>query len=154
MKKLFYGIHAFLVIAALSACDGPKNTKTQSSTTKATETSVETPVTSASIDTSKANAHDAEREKKKTQMSTGTASLDNILDHLREKLGLSGAQYTSVKGIITKSFLASGRELEKQYNFEESRVFKQEIIRSSSDEIMNTLDPTQQEKFKKLMSRQ
>lgn len=147
MKKLFYCIQALLFVAILSGCDGPKKSNTQTTNTNVVESAESNPK-----DTISANK-DMVKENKMNEMQTGVQTIDNIVGKLTTKLALSESQIVSLRDILTKGFLTTGRELNKEYSMEESRKFKQEILHSSSDQIMALLDASQKEKFKSFIER-
>ncbi len=153
MKKLFLSIQALLFIAMLSACDGPKDSGTQTTNTEAVEPADLSPEASAPADAAKAVDSVQARESKMQEMVLGSVTIDNLVANFTERLGLSQQQTTSIKEILTKGFLATGRGLDKSYTFEESRTVKKEILHKSDGEITALLNETQKEQFKKFLER-
>ncbi len=152
MKNLIVCIQILLLIVVLPGCDGPKKSNTQNTSTKVEEAAPVSSESAAAMDEARANDTIGQRIRKMDDMVKGAASIDNMVMTITQKLGLDEVQSSSLKDIVTKGFIASGRGLDKEYTVAEARNYKHEILQGSMDKIMSFLKPDQQEKFKNLLN--
>jgi hypothetical protein len=106
--------------------------------------------TKASAEPAKQESADSETQAREWM---GRDIVSETVSRLINRLSVSGDPAVRIKTVITQSFTDSGGDLHASYSDEEARKRAKDIVRMSSDEIMQVLDEQQKKAFRKLLSK-